>query len=143
MGAKPVDRPNLLLAVAAALAAILLMTATHPSSAFGQSAGTVKQVPWELRQRFVKPKARSIRITVFGGVCGQGPDRFDHADVRFTHSTIEVSAFLFSPSPLGEVCPALAVVIPATVELPGRVRNRVIFDTFDGSRRWPPPRTAP
>jgi hypothetical protein len=128
----------LVLVVAGALAASVLYSAVGTRGARGQEAGgTVRQVSWELQQRFVKPTARSLRITIFGGVCGQGPDRFDHADVRVSRSKIRISAFLFSPPPQGEVCPALAVVIPAVVDLPARVRHRSIFDTADGARRWP------
>jgi hypothetical protein len=134
-----VRQPAALLAAAILAALTLLGLVVAPLEANGQEAGTVRQVPWELQQRFVKPTAHSLRITIFGGVCGQGPDRLDHADVRITRKRIWISAFLYSPPPKGDVCPALAIVIPATVKLPAPVRHRSIFDTADGGRRWPTP----
>jgi hypothetical protein len=118
----------------AALPAALPAAAEPPAD---PSGARVVQVPWTLDQKFVKPTARSIRIQITGGVCGVEPDRFDHADVRVTRSKIRISAFLHQSPPRGDVCIALAVLIPARVALPARVRDRSIFDTADGQRRWP------
>ena len=123
----------------AAAVATALFVAPVPAGAAppADPAGRVIQVPWTLDQRFVKPTARAIRIEVAGGVCGVEPDRFDHADVQVTRSKIRISAYLYESPPRGDVCIALAVLIPAKVALPVPVRGRSIFDAADGQRRWP------
>ena len=126
-------------AVGLALVAIAALCAALPAGAEppADPGGRVIQVPWTLDQRFVKPTARAVRIQITGGVCGVEPDRFDHADVQVTRSKIRISAYLHESPPRGDVCIALAVLIPAKVSLPARVRDRSIFDAADG-RRWPP-----
>jgi hypothetical protein len=129
------------------IAAAALYLSIEPFGAGGNPVadpgGTVARVPWTLHQNFVKRKARAIRIFITGGVCDQGPDRFDHADVQVTHSKIKIGAFMYSPPPKCGPCPALAVLIPALVQLPTRVGDRSIIDTDGDRRRWPPPGRMP